>query len=150
MSGRVLYAPQNSPVSADSYSANRRVAYDAPRLRGPRLESMSPPSKPTTPASPTTGKPPPTYGQDVRSRGAEVAGDSSPSRRERTRRSPSPQEQQASRPVSHGFAPSSPREALIAIAAYYRAERRGFLPGHEQEDWLAAEREIDRAGKAPT
>jgi len=86
----------------------------------------------------------------VRSRGAEVAGDSSPLRRERTRHSPPPQEQQASRPVSHGFAPCSPREASIAIAAYYRAERRGFLPGHEQEDWLAAEREIDRAGKAPT
>jgi len=35
------------------------------------------------------------------------------------------------------------RRALIAVAAYYRAERRGFAPGHEQEDWLAAEREID-------
>jgi hypothetical protein len=32
---------------------------------------------------------------------------------------------------------------LIATAAYYRAERRGFMPGHEQEDWLAAERDID-------
>jgi hypothetical protein len=30
----------------------------------------------------------------------------------------------------------------IAIAAYYRAERRGFIPGGELEDWLAAEREI--------
>jgi hypothetical protein len=40
--------------------------------------------------------------------------------------------------------PAPSREALIATAAYYRAERRGFLPGHEQEDWLAAEREIDR------
>jgi hypothetical protein len=45
--------------------------------------------------------------------------------------------------------PSSSREALIAIAAYYRAERRGFLPGHEQEDWLAAEREVDGAGREP-
>jgi Protein of unknown function (DUF2934) len=30
----------------------------------------------------------------------------------------------------------------IAIAAYYRAERRGFEPGHEIEDWLEAEREV--------
>ena len=32
---------------------------------------------------------------------------------------------------------------MIAENAYYRAERRGFLPGHEMEDWLAAEREVD-------
>ena len=30
----------------------------------------------------------------------------------------------------------------IAEAAYYRAERRGFEPGLEAEDWLAAEAEI--------
>ncbi len=35
------------------------------------------------------------------------------------------------------------REAMIAEAAYYRAEARGFETGHELEDWLAAEREID-------
>jgi hypothetical protein len=35
------------------------------------------------------------------------------------------------------------RLRLIAEAAYYRAQRRGFEPGHEQEDWLLAEREVD-------
>jgi hypothetical protein len=30
----------------------------------------------------------------------------------------------------------------IAAAAYYRAMQRGFEPGHELEDWLAAEAEI--------
>ncbi|MEJ0085581.1 MAG: DUF2934 domain-containing protein [Pseudomonadota bacterium] len=35
------------------------------------------------------------------------------------------------------------RAALIAKAAYYRAEKRGFAPGHETEDWLAAEAEVD-------
>jgi len=44
------------------------------------------------------------------------------------------------------FDPSSSREALIATAAYYRAEKRGFAPGHETEDWLAAEREVDAFG----
>jgi hypothetical protein len=29
----------------------------------------------------------------------------------------------------------------IAEAAYYRAERRGFQPGGEIDDWLAAEAE---------
>ena len=35
------------------------------------------------------------------------------------------------------------RAALIAESAYYRAEKRGFQPGHETEDWLAAEAEVD-------
>jgi hypothetical protein len=37
------------------------------------------------------------------------------------------------------------RRALIAELAYYRAERRGFEPGHENEDWLSAEAEVDTA-----
>jgi len=36
------------------------------------------------------------------------------------------------------------REALIAEAAYFRAQYRGFEPGHEVEDWLSAETEIDK------
>ena len=32
--------------------------------------------------------------------------------------------------------------ALTAERAYFMAERRGFAPGHELEDWLAAEREV--------
>ena len=35
------------------------------------------------------------------------------------------------------------REGLIAEAAYFRAQKRGFAPGHETEDWLAAEAEVD-------
>jgi len=32
--------------------------------------------------------------------------------------------------------------SAIAAAAYYRAEQRGFEPGHELEDWLQAEQYI--------
>lgn len=35
------------------------------------------------------------------------------------------------------------RRAMICEAAYWRAERRGFVPGHEIEDWFAAEAEVD-------
>jgi hypothetical protein len=35
------------------------------------------------------------------------------------------------------------RQELIAEAAYFRAERRGFVPGFENEDWYAAEREVN-------
>ena len=37
------------------------------------------------------------------------------------------------------------RHERIERAAYLRAVRRGLEPGHELEDWLAAEREIDLA-----
>jgi hypothetical protein len=37
-----------------------------------------------------------------------------------------------------------PREALIAELAYFRAQSRGFEPGHEVEDWLAAEAELEK------
>lgn len=39
---------------------------------------------------------------------------------------------------------SESREARIAEAAYWRAERRGFAPGSELDDWLSAEKEIDQ------
>jgi Protein of unknown function (DUF2934) len=35
------------------------------------------------------------------------------------------------------------RRALIAEAAYLRAEQRNFAPGYEVQDWLSAESEVD-------
>lgn len=40
------------------------------------------------------------------------------------------------------------RHLLITEAAYFLAERRNFEPGHEHEDWLAAERQVDEMLKA--
>jgi hypothetical protein len=37
------------------------------------------------------------------------------------------------------------REKMIADAAYYRAEQRGFQPGHEMMDWLEAEQEVNNS-----
>lgn len=37
-----------------------------------------------------------------------------------------------------------PREQMIAEAAYFRAEQRGFAPGNEMSDWLDAESDIER------
>ena len=48
------------------------------------------------------------------------------------------------------FGLSVSREERIAIEAYWRAERRGFEPGHELDDWLDAERTVDDdEGSAP-
>ena len=46
---------------------------------------------------------------------------------------------------SSAYAEPQPREAMIAEAAYFRSAHRGFEPGHEVDDWLAAESEIDGA-----
>ena len=45
--------------------------------------------------------------------------------------------------------PAAQRQAWIAEAAYYRAERRSFEGGCPIEDWLAAEREIDPSAPQP-
>jgi len=31
---------------------------------------------------------------------------------------------------------------MVAARAFYKAEQRGFEPGHELEDWLEAEQEL--------
>jgi hypothetical protein len=36
------------------------------------------------------------------------------------------------------------REMLIARSAYFRAEKRGFAPGGELQDWMEAEAEVLR------
>jgi hypothetical protein len=35
------------------------------------------------------------------------------------------------------------RRLLIAEAAYFRSQKRGFKPGSPDDDWLAAELEVD-------
>jgi DUF2934 family protein len=35
------------------------------------------------------------------------------------------------------------RRQMVATAAYFIAERRGFATGHELEDWVAAEAAVD-------
>ena len=45
---------------------------------------------------------------------------------------------------SSSFLEPERRNAMISDAAYFLAEQRDFCPGHEFEDWVTAEREIDR------
>lgn len=40
-------------------------------------------------------------------------------------------------------------QACIATAAYYRAQERGFEPGREMEDWLAAEADYESRQESP-
>ena len=54
-----------------------------------------------------------------------------------------------SKPPGKPSKPKAPARAtpqdlrqLISEAAYYRAKRRGFAPGHELDDWIQAEAEV--------
>jgi hypothetical protein len=42
-----------------------------------------------------------------------------------------------------GIGPESARQARIREAAYARYEGRGCLHGHDVDDWLAAEADVD-------
>ena len=44
---------------------------------------------------------------------------------------------------SGGKADCGERQRMIAEAAYYIAEKRGFSPGNHDQDWAEAERQID-------
>ncbi len=51
-------------------------------------------------------------------------------------------------PRNRGSISVDARRAMVAQSAYLRAERRGFAPGGEEQDWLAAEAEVDALLKA--
>jgi len=68
--------------------------------------------------------------------GKEIASnDSAPQRAQRKAREPA-------------TASTQDCQQMIAEAAYYRAQARGFAPGYELGDWLDAEAEVDTARDA--
>ncbi|HTY92668.1 MAG TPA: DUF2934 domain-containing protein [Steroidobacteraceae bacterium] len=50
---------------------------------------------------------------------------------------------EAANGACHAFEMYEARNAKVREAAYLRAQARGFAPGHELDDWLAAEHEVD-------
>ena len=44
--------------------------------------------------------------------------------------------------------PSIDLQEQVGVCAYYKAETRGFAPGCELDDWLAAEAEINASTTA--
>jgi 7-keto-8-aminopelargonate synthetase-like enzyme len=67
------------------------------------------------------------------------------------RKAPAPTASGGAPPVASSAAAAATKPAIdpelrarmVETAAYFRAERRGFTPGYEVEDWLAAETEIE-------
>ena len=55
----------------------------------------------------------------------------------------SPQPRASARSLSSSGSDDCPREQMIAEAAYFRAQQRGFEPGNEMSDWLQAEADVE-------
>jgi hypothetical protein len=47
--------------------------------------------------------------------------------------------------AAHVEARTVDHQVKVALAAYFIAEKRGFEPGHELDDWLAAEAQVATA-----
>lgn len=105
--------------------SSRRSSKDAPPPDGsaarpaPGRRAKKPPAAEAAPASPA----------------ADPEAGSAGTRRRKPRAKP-----KAPAPQAIG---GERRLTLIAEAAYYRAERRGFQPGSELVDWLEAEAEVE-------
>jgi DUF2934 family protein len=61
----------------------------------------------------------------------------------RSTRSAAPRAARVPAPATRLDVSPQERQRMIEEAAYYRAQQRGFAPGNEVEDWIAAETEID-------
>jgi Protein of unknown function (DUF2934) len=61
----------------------------------------------------------------------------------RARATPPPENSVVTR--SSAYIEPEARDAMVAEAAYFRSAHRGFEPGHEIDDWLSAESDIDAA-----
>ena len=61
----------------------------------------------------------------------------------RSAKPPAPAKTAARKKTAAAVPSQGERDAMVRMAAYFRAEQRGFAPGSEWEDWLAAEAEID-------
>ena len=66
-----------------------------------------------------------------------------PAARSRKRRAGATQDQAVLGATPAPSVSEDQRRGMIALSAYLRAERRGFSPEGQAEDWLAAEKEVD-------
>jgi hypothetical protein len=101
--------------------------------------SAAPPNAASASAAPTSAAPTsaaPTSAAPTKARTRQRKSPSSPSPVRDTAGARTAQTQTSHPPVD--------RYASIAQAAYFRSQHRGFKPGHEMEDWLAAEAEVDQ------
>lgn len=106
----------------ESDSTPAKPAAKTTRKRAPRKDAAAATAVKATRTSPARVR---------KSAGAQAAAPKSPSTTRRRKSAPAIAVPRADEFVH-----------MIATAAYYLAEKRGFAPGHELEDWLSAEHQI--------
>jgi hypothetical protein len=80
----------------------------------------------------------------IASGATQVAAPVKPAQRQRAHGQLEAERARGMRPDGATVLSADDRRAMIEQAAYFRAERRGFAPGHERDDWVAAELEVDQ------
>jgi len=122
-------------------AAKKAVTKKTTALKSPAPKSSRPPAAPTdmTESAPTKKSSSKSTGKKVSAAAATPV--ATPPKRGKSS-APKRSDHQGS---LHELATVSAakRQDMIREAAYYKAEKRRFAPGHEAEDWAAAEREID-------
>lgn len=95
--------------------------------------------------SPTGTTPPPSKATADSGSAQEASGSKKASPSKKASAAPTAKEKPTSKPAASSQRTTSAddRRRMIAEAAYFRAQQRGFMQGDEINDWLDAEREVD-------
>ena len=113
-------APKSTPAAKPAEAAKPAAAQAKPQPVGPAIDAK--PAAAAKPATAPAAKPAP-------------AAEAKPAPAAKTATG-TPKANPAISPIE--------RARMISEAAYFIAESRGFAPGHEFSDWLAAETEVNR------
>jgi hypothetical protein len=114
---------KKTPAKAESATAAKKPAVKNPAAK----KATAPAAKPKAAAK----KPAPAADKKASAPKAAAAAKSAPKK-----------------PAKKSAVTPEDRYRMIATAAYFLAERRGFAGGYEMGDWIAAEAEIDAKLKA--
>ncbi len=127
---------KKAPVKAAAVTKKAAVKPAAPAKKTP-IRAATPPPPPRAPAAPLATPAPSLAAKKVAVRKT-TAKKAAPK--------PAQQPPLAEKPVSiQHLSQVTPegRLDMIREAAYFKAEKRNFAPGHDEADWAEAEREID-------
>jgi Protein of unknown function (DUF2934) len=116
----LLAVAKTNPIhAAAAVTLAWRLNMPVPAARRPASRPAAAPAKTAVPAKAAKTAAP--------AKAAKIATTDAPSKRRAAAKKPT------------APAPSAPRDVVIAQLAYSLAEARGFAPGRELDDWLAAE-----------
>jgi len=112
-------------------------------IAAPKAAIAAAPAKPRAAAKVAGTATPGKAAVQVSRAAAEPAPTKTPRKRAAAAAKSKPAPKRAARAAPDLVISSETREAMIAEAAYFIAQARGFAPGNHAQDWLVAEAQID-------